>query len=138
MVIQLISRKWLPGLSLLGLLVIVGCGSSQPDVVVGTISGTVKLKGTPMKQGVIRFVNSGSGSEANAELSESGQYRIEVPIATGEYQVSFGPPLLPPPDQMASAKPVLVNIPGKYQDPTTSGFSATIKEGENQHDFELK
>lgn len=116
----------------------VGCGASDRDAVVGTVTGTVTLKGSPMKQGIIHFVNSGMGSEASAELTDSGQYRVEVPIAAGEYQVRFGPPLLPPPDQMASAKPVTVTVPAKYQDVATSGITATIKEGENQHNFELK
>jgi hypothetical protein len=112
----------------------VGCGGGPPT---GSVSGKVTQDGVPLTAGLVLFSNEEKGVGAGAELDTSGTYQIES-IETGEYQVAVQPPPAPPPHEMEQAAVApRTNIPKKYQDPKTSGLTATVQEGANSAHFGL-
>lgn len=116
---------------------ITGCGPKPAAT--GTLSGKVTLGGQPLTAGVVQLVNSNLGTGGSAELDASGVYRTAMPLPVGEYQVAIQPPAQPAPHEMADApaKPA-VDIPAKFSDPKSSGFSVSIKEGVNTANFDLQ
>jgi hypothetical protein len=60
---------------------LVGCGGGKGDV-----SGVVKYKGTPLKGGVVTFVNSESGPSFTASINEDGTYNAPN-VRAGTYKV---------------------------------------------------
>ena len=111
-----------------------GCAGGPPT---GSVSGKVTCNGAPLSAGVVLFSNPQTGVGASAGLDTSGAYRIES-IQTGQYQVAIQPPPPPAPHEMeqAAAAP-RSSVPQKYQDPKTSGLTATVNEGPNTRDFAL-
>ncbi len=111
---------------------LVGCSSDRPT---GSASGKVTCSGTPPTAGTVLFSNPETGVGASAELDASGAYKIES-IPTGAYHVAIQPPPPPAPHEMeqAAAAP-RADIPPKFQDPNTSGLTATVEEGANTKDF---
>ncbi|MBN2295064.1 MAG: carboxypeptidase regulatory-like domain-containing protein [Pirellulales bacterium] len=106
-----------------------GCGLAEPPR--GAVSGAVIYNGQPLTSGVVTLVNETTGVGASVELDSSGGYYIQS-IRTGQYKVAiYNTP--PPP----GGKPVMLDIPGKYQDIQTSGLSVTVEEGDNTADFKL-
>ncbi len=127
-------RCWL----LLGAVVsacwLAGCGGKPP---VGSVSGKVTLGGQPLTAGVVQFSSQKTGVGASAKLDASGAYRIES-IQVGDYEVAVQPPPPPAPHEMPQpAAAPRANVPPKYQDPKTSGLTATVKEGANTKDLAL-
>ncbi len=71
-------------------------------------------------------------------LDATGTYRVETPLPTGQYEVMILPP--PPPARHEMNKAATLprsSIPVKFQNPKTSGLTATIQEGANTADFAL-
>ncbi|MGI6416746.1 MAG: hypothetical protein ACOX1P_13830 [Thermoguttaceae bacterium] len=99
-------------------------------------------EGKALTTGFVLFVNEESGVGASAPLDSSGNYQIPS-IQTGDYQVAFGHPPAPGPEEMEGAEkgaqiviPKL-DIPDKFLNPKTSGLTATVVEGDNTADFSL-
>lgn len=99
-------------------------------------------EGKALTTGFVLFVNEESGVGASAPLDSSGNYQIPS-IQTGDYQVAFGHPPAPGPEEMEKAGegaqiviPKL-DIPDKFLNPKTSGLTATVVEGDNTADFSL-
>lgn len=112
------------------------CGC-RPKVPMGTVSGKVTLQGQPLAAGAVQFLNPKLGAGACVNLDASGSYKITDPIPTGDYLVAVGP-FAPPPHEADKQPPATaVAIPIQYYAPTTSGLTATIKEGANVADFQL-
>ena len=109
----------------------VGCrGSAVP---MGTVSGTVTLKGKPLTEGIVVFHNVEMGSGATAELDASGRYTMKAALRVGQYRVAIQPPLGAGP----MAPIPQSDIPPAYQDFETSGLTAVVNTGHNVIDFEL-
>ncbi len=76
--------------------------------------------------------------------SRSKHRRLVPPtgVAPGEYQVSVYPPVVidssDPRTPPVSVYKKVDNIPQKYHLPATSNVTATVKEGDNPLDFDLK
>lgn len=113
-----------------------GCGPQELPA--GSLTGKVSLKGEPLSGGMVTIINSDTGIGASGEIDSSGRFRIDS-ARTGTYQVAIQPPAAPTPDEMAAgAKPESSPIPPKYQDPQTSGLTATVNEGSNEANFDLE
>lgn len=113
-----------------------GCGPSRAPT--GKVSGKVTLEGQPLTSGLIQFSSEKLGAGASADLDAAGTYKIDVPLPVGLYEVAVQPPPLPAPHEMQ--QPITAprtKIPARYQDPKTSGLTATINEGTNTADFAL-
>jgi hypothetical protein len=122
-----------------------GCGSDALPV--AEVSGKVTFRGQPVTEGTISFHNSdglGYGG-GEATLGPDGSYRLETAaggVTVGEYKVSVSPPMVinssdPRTPPFKEYKQV-ANIPAKYHTPATTDLKATVKEGENTLDFDLK
>lgn len=133
-------------IALLGsiLFLLTGCGSSNPATY--PVNGKVSYNGKAVKNGIIMFVPDGEGNAANGNLEADGSYKLTTFAANdgarpGKYKVSIQ--VFPgegeggglPGQEFAGMKPP---IPPKYGQPTTSGLTAEVKEGENPLDFALK
>lgn len=128
------ARRWLVLGAVVSACWLSGCGGKTP---MGSVSGKVTLGGAPLGAGVVEFSNQKTGVGASAKLDASGAYRIES-VPAGDYQVAVQPPPPPAPHEMTQpAAAPRAAVPPKYQDPKTSGLTATVKEGANTQDFAL-
>ena len=125
-------------------LIPLACGRTGPEM--ASVSGKVTYKGQPITQGTISFqpvdpdgrIATGTiGPDGSYSLQTEepgdgallGQYRVGI-AARGEEQVLDYIP----------AKPVKPKsqIPLQYENPETSGLTATVKSGRNNFPFDLK
>ena len=125
---------------------VTGCFRSGPTI--SKVAGKVTLNGQPFSQGVINFA-SASGFCVQGKLAADGTYGFHSQygkgIPLGLYKISILPP---PPDPRATADtgvPLYTGqsegpaIPQKYRSFDTSGFTAEVREQEeNRFDFEMK
>jgi hypothetical protein len=130
------ASRWRDGLVAMGLLLLVlGCGSEP----IGTAAGKVTYKGAPVAEGSVEFSNSESGLTYLADLQNDGSFKFELNqgagVPPGTYAVAIQPPRIKPglgyipPNKNAGDYP---NIPRKYRSSKSSGFSATVKAGNNE------
>ncbi len=122
-----------------------GCGKPGPKGQTGTVKGTVTQSGKPVA-GTVYFNSAATGQSAFAPLESDGSYRLknefEGRLAVGEYKVSVTPAaggggadIAAPP---TSINPAKGPIPKKYLSGDTSGWTASIKAGENSFDFKVE
>ena len=126
-----------------------GCGeSSGPS---GSVSGKITNQGQPLAAGTVVTFMSDTGAVGTAIVEEGGTYHVkttegdELPV--GEYKVSLSPPIPPPVDPAAAMKASAEsggkppednwNVPDKYRQGATSGWTASVKEGDNTFDFTI-
>lgn len=113
---------------------LVGCGPQpQVDPNRTTVSGTVTFNGAPLQAGTISFDSTESGLSSAASIGEGGRY--------GTNRVPIGPNIVTiDTESLRYGSPHLyVKIPGKYADPSSSGFTIDVKAGLNENvDFDLK
>lgn len=123
---------WLPGI----LLILAGCFGKTPT---GTVSGTVKYKGQPVKAGIVNFHNAAKGTASQAKL-DGGNFTFPGELEVGTYKVYLQapPPEQLPPDKMKDAKPPAFDIPPKYLDPSQTTESVEVKAGANTFTIEFK
>ncbi len=125
--------------SCLLLVFVVGCGKSK-----GTISGTVKFKGTPLTSGTVLF-HGPDGYVDSTSISATGEYRLEnfpvgearITVVTQRYEKvepSGGPSA---PGGARKEVKGFVAIPKKYSDPDRSGLTWTVQKGPQQRDIDL-
>jgi hypothetical protein len=144
----------------LALLTVAGC-TKNPNAP-AQISGVVKYNGKPLPGGTIKFHDS-EGKAYSAPIQQDGKYELtDVPV--GEMKVTveteslnpakkqetyggqraakmgmsdYNPAGLPARPGAEEKKEQYVKIPGKYNDISSSGLSATLKKGKNSKDFDL-
>lgn len=118
-----------------------GCGGAK-KVPVGEVAGKVTFEGKPVSHGIVTFMNTTIGAGDEATLNPDGTYAIKNPIPVGEYKVFILPPVVYQkvdvrgPEvgvQMATKE-----IPQKYQTIGTSDLKATVTEGKNECNFDMK
>jgi len=123
---------------------IAGCG--DPRGPTGTVSGQVTFEGQPVTEGMVSYV-SDEGHGASGQLDSAGNYTlvtVDGPgVPVGNYKVAIRPPLAEEPDELPidyvpPDEEEYPNIPSKYRSPSTSGFTAAVKEGDNSFDFDMK
>lgn len=123
-------------------LLVMGCGGDgKTKGPTGEVEGTVTMDGKPLTEGSITFYVVETGASVGAELGAGGKFKFDDPVPVGEYQVAFHPAEIPQPDHATSEKLARVSakttIPVAYQDESTSGIVADVKEGTNPP-FEFK
>ncbi len=126
-------------------LVAAGCGSGGPKM--GRVSGTVTYQGKSLDAGTVTFIATDSERpNASGSIQPGGTYTLQTSepgdgAVVGDYRVAitdvdsntFNTPLPGAPPQ-----PVKSILPKQYLDAATSGLTATVAEGSNTKDFELK
>ncbi|QDU07120.1 hypothetical protein [Gimesia aquarii] len=93
-----------------------------------TVSGTVTLNGKPVSGGNVGFYSMQFGMAGQAALDKEGKFTLSEPIAPGDYQIYF----------MTDNGQPLRGIPAKYMSETSSDYSVTVKESNNQLAIDLK
>ncbi|MBX6316173.1 MAG: hypothetical protein IRY99_25170, partial [Isosphaeraceae bacterium] len=129
---------WPVAITLLAL-VPLGCGRSGPEL--APVTGKVTYKGQPVPRGTISFqpVDPKQGAPATGTIEPDGTYTMQTTepgdgVRPGQYRVAITAreeapildyiPKTPPP-------PPKSLIPEKYENPETSGLTATVKSGRN-------
>ena len=139
------ERRMTPGsthirmflLAACALVLLPGCGQKAKATPMGTVSGTVTIKGKPLEIGRLNFASGQQGTGASGSLGPDGKYILDGPLATGTYDVfvSFE---ISPAQFGTPAADVLKTVPSKYQRQNTSKLVAQVEEGTNECKFELK
>jgi hypothetical protein len=114
-----------------------GCGQKAKEIPVGTVSGTVTVKGKPLEIGRLNFASGQQGTGASGSLGPEGKYTLDGPLATGTYDVFVSFEISPAQFGTPAAE-VLKTVPSKYQKQNTSKLVAQVEEGANELTFELK
>jgi len=117
----------------------VGCGRNADGP--QRVSGTVKLNGEPLDQGVISFVDPANSTAAGGALIKDGRYDIpaEHGITAGKYRVTISSPsgTSVTPEEYAAGKTAMASqerISEKYN--TSSTLEAEVTAGgKNVFDF---
>jgi hypothetical protein len=115
-----------------------GCGKSTPQ---GEISGKITFNGKPVAEGTVSFMNDSAGTGTEGPLKD-GNYKLNAPLAPGEYKVMVTPLVVQQQDggkgpEVAIEKPA-PDIPKKYRVIGTTDLKATVKDGKQEINFELK
>lgn len=115
-----------------------GCGSGEDARKTGRVSGKVHLHDQPMSNVSLLFEDSSRGLGASAVVN-NGTYEFETPLVVGDYAVTVQPMSLPPTELASSQKGAdAQSVPVKYKTAAESDLKASVKEGENKFDFQLK
>lgn len=133
-----VSQLFLSAAALLAVTLLTGCGgttvASKP---MGTVSGTVTLKGQPLTDCRVNYLSEQLGASAGGDLTEDGSFTLDGPIPAGSYSVFISLPSEFTPAQ-AQSNTGLSQVPKKYRGSSTTDLTADVKEGESSHDFDLK
>lgn len=115
-----------------------GCGKAA--VPTGNVTGRVTAQGKPLSLGQVRLVKADGVPVGSAALTPAGEFQFDKPVPVGEYRVAIGPPgeAAPAGAPDPQLEQALKAIPPKYRHETTSGFVATVKEGDNAYRFDMK
>jgi hypothetical protein len=131
-------------------LVLIPACNSGPEM--AGVTGTVTYHGKPLEKGNISFVaTDGKRPNATAVIQPDGSYKLTTlesgdGVQLGDYKVTvtgtakseildYIPKGKAKADADAKAK---AGIPAKYQDPETSGLTATVKSGRNSFPFNIE
>jgi hypothetical protein len=145
-------RRWLLVLAFVVLPGVIGCGPR-----VGSVTGTVSYKGTPLKGGNLAFVTANNQS-FGSPIGEDGHYavnkvpagpvKITVETASLKQEAMSARKYAPPPgaavpegykmSDPTAARRDYVPIPGKYATVDQSGLSYTVTPGTQTFDVKLE
>lgn len=145
--------------ALIGLLVLVaGCSSGDPGLNLGgAVTGKVTIDGRPVTAGTVLFVSENDKYAVQGPINEFGKYTVKEPplgkclvaVKTREKAGSVRPKaattgsggvvgsggiVLPSPEEIGMT---YVPTPPKFEDAKTSGLTAVIKKGNQEHDLPL-
>lgn len=118
-----------------------GCSGKNRELPGGEASGTVTFNGKPVREGLITFMNEEAGLGDETKLDGEGRYAFKKPIPTGDYKVTIMPPVEKVREEKGPEVGVLKkmpDIPERYHNTTTTELRATVKEGKNTLDFDMK
>ena len=107
------------GALLLAALLAAGCGGGGDA---SAVSGPVTYNGKPLAAGVLNL-RSAAGVAATGRI-DAGRYKIDGPLAPGDYQAYVTPP--PPEPQAPGTRPAgatAFNLPERFRDPAKSGVT---------------
>ena len=116
-----------------------GCRPGEPAA---QMSGTVTYQGEPIAEGLIVLSNSRQGVYITAGIHD-GAYEVKTSkhgVPPGDYLVAITPPLVDHPVGPILQRPRpsdYADIPPRYRDEKTSGFTAQLEDGDNLLDFEM-
>jgi hypothetical protein len=134
--VRLVTRSVLAALG--GCLLLAGCGGPPP---LGRVTGKVTFRGVAVAEGAVVFSDDRQGVAYVSDLDADGSFAFQVAqghgLPPGEYAVAIRPPRpnkpalgFVAPNTRPRAEPP--DIPKKYHEHKTSGFSAVVKPGANE------
>jgi hypothetical protein len=124
--------RWIP--SVLLLLLVVGCGGAGGDPKLNPVQGKVTLDGQPLPNAIVSFIPA-KGPPSGAITDADGKYEMRfksgaVGAVVGTHSVTIST------DMDGNAAPGAEKVPPRYNKDTT--LSAVVKEGKNEHNFDLQ
>ena len=111
------------------------------------ISGKVTFQGNPVTVGEVTFSNPGLGSLAQGQLDAEGNYTLllmEKGMKPGTYKVTVAPKITYEKVRGRGGSDLKMvesggkSIPRMYRNDATTRLKATVTEGEESFDFDLK
>jgi hypothetical protein len=119
--------------------VLAGCSKGPPT---GDVEGKVTFKGQPVTEGLVTFLNPKEGGAAEAQIATDGTYAVKN-VVVGEYLVVITPPVVIVDTDPGKSPPAPVekrapNTPQKYRQQGSTPLKATVKQGKNEHNFDMK
>lgn len=112
-----------------------GCGSEKPT---GTVAGMVKCNGAAVPSGNVNLISS-TGAGAMAKITETGAFKVDGALPTGDYRVYLSAPIPEPlPPGQKPPKVPKFEVPAKFTDPATTKVTVTVKPGANDLPIEFK
>ena len=119
--------------------VLIGCNSGPKQ---GEVRGKVTFQNEAVTEGTITFLNPNEGGAAEGTIKSDGSYSLTAKLPAGEYVVVITPPMHivdtdPGKSPPAPVEKPMKDIPKKYRMQGTSPLRATVKEGKNEHNFDM-
>jgi hypothetical protein len=135
----MLPRSFLAAFILGIFLCLTGCGSGPAA---GEVSGKVTFHGKAVAEGRVTFTNPQTGISDEALLDKDGTYVIKTALPLGEYKVTVSPLIVRQQDDgkgpvVGMEKPA-PDIPQKYRTIGSTTLKATVKEGKNELNFDMK
>jgi len=138
-----IFRRFSWGLAALAAFTLVSCGHKP----LGNVSGSVTCDGKPITYGQISFEIEEAGVPNRMRTADirQGKYSLEkvpvgrVKVAISSVKVDPNPGDSPKGSETPPAPPTgpYIAVPSSYAQPSTSGLSYEVKEGNQTKDFSL-
>lgn len=120
---QTLLSVWLTRLTALGLLIAVGCNSSDRSIVTGTV---LRTDGSPVAGARVIFRSPSSGESANGTTNQEGFYKLgTVEHGDGIPPGDYGIMVLENRGDWDNPKPP--TIATKYESAKTSGLTFTVE-----------
>ena len=129
-------------------LMLPACGSKN-NLKIEKVSGVVTLDGQPLADALVYFTPVGDGAPAFGQTDAQGVYQLQTTV--GNYKIHFQHEIVIKPEEVVTkinedGEEVEVieegetenDLPAKYGDPETSGFTAEVVKGKNTFDFNLE
>jgi hypothetical protein len=142
------GRRGIPiGALLLAALAAGGCGPRF-----GSIAGTVTYQGKPIRWGCVKVIWMGAPGPPNAAsavLNQDGSYEVGKVPAGSTVKIYLQVPVVPMGGLLGGGRPNpevikklqeklgYVELPEKYTQPDTSGYSIEVKQGVNVFDIDV-
>lgn len=140
------EARWLQACGALAILAgCAGCGDALPPQ--GPAQGRVLLKsGQPLAAGRVTFVDRTRGLSFETPVNPDGSFALETAdgagLPLGNYKVAVLPPEIVHPLGPINVPPPKATdhpeIPPKYRDPETSGWTAKVETGGGKLEFKLQ
>ena len=133
-------RNFVLSLSVL-LLCFCGCPTSSENV--GWVEGVVTLDGSPVEGATVRFYPT-TGRASTGKTDKDGHYelkytRSEDGAVIGDHKVTISTEVEADNyEQDDAVEARAESIPKKYVSRKTTDLTATVKSGNNTHNFDLK
>ena len=137
-------------------LMLPACGSKN-NLKIEKVSGVVTLDGQPLADALVYFTPVGDGDPAFGQTDAQGVYQLQTASGSiggttvGNYKIHFQHEIVIKPEEVVTkinedGEEVEVieegetenDLPAKYGDPETSGFTAEVVKGKNTFDFNLE
>jgi hypothetical protein len=143
------QRRLHPSLAFALLLFVAGaCGKKSDLPATGPVEGKVTLNGQPLKSGTVVFVPDAGGKSAQGNIDSDGTFVLGTFTETdgailGTHKVMItameeaGGSGLPEDNRTDPNVGLKSLIPAHYGNLEKSGLTATVKEGDNEINFEL-
>lgn len=130
-------RSWVIALIWPALL-LAGCGESKQ---LGTVTGSVRYRGDAVSEGIVSLYSPELAVGNEAAIRPDGSFSVGG-LPFGPYRVAIHPPSIVQDfggKSAASMEPKEVgNIPEKYRNPSTSGFTCDVASREVRIDLSME
>ena len=131
------------GLATLVVTLVVGCGQSGLELF--PVQGQVMLDGKPLADAGVTFLPAEKGPSASGTTDTDGRFELmttnSIGAIRGTHSVVIAKrkyvPIKPGEEPVPGGLRAEWYSPKKYANPSTSGLSADVGEGDNKFDFEL-